>query len=90
MIQVKEKWEIDVEIEVPGSVIKATYQSFDSMKAIAEFVEKETGTDKIQLYIGKDRANVKSRLGHLCLEGSCKLFAVEAKDGKRREAYLKM
>ena len=60
------------------------------MKAITEFVEKETSTNKIQLYFGKEKANVKSCLGHYCLEGSCKFFAVEAKDVKRREAYLKM
>ena len=75
-------------IEFYIDVIEKKCHSFDSIKAVAEFVEKETGMDKIQLFCEKERAKEKSCLGHLCLEGPCKLFAVEKKDKDRKKAYF--
>ena len=79
-----------IHVPTDANVLKGKFQSINTMKSIAEFVEKETSTEKIQLFFDKNRANAKSCLGDLCSEGSCKLFAVEAKDVKRRDAYLEI
>ena len=90
LIHVKEKWEIQVEIDYSDELIpiKKTFYSSDKVEIIQKLVQDETHLDHIKLYHEKQYLHNNSYLGNVCLEGPCKLFATHDGDKYRKDIYF--
>ena len=87
-VHVEEKWQVQLQIDVPGKVMERNFSSNETILQIQQAVLNETSWDKVLLYYGKDPVNKKAKIGDLSVDDSFKLFATQPSDKGRRDNYL--